>query len=296
MSAFGFLTGCGKPSKTRWTMINVNPALGQADCHLLELPDGENILIDAAEGWDAKGAALAYLQAHKISHLHLVVLSHVHWDHYGKLLDMINAGIKVDRVAINLPGSREIADVEKPWGCNWEDVQAVIQFLSDHKIPIFTPHAGERLVEIKQGETVTTLDVVCLYDGINTPVGRTDINGTSIIVRLTHGPTRVLFTGDLSSKLGAWLAASDFDLKADILKVPHHGTDDLAPNEFFDKVAPKVAMIPSPKDLWLSQRSKRSREYFAEHKIPVYVNGLDGTIIVEMTDRDYKITPEKLSP
>ena len=280
------------PSVTRWTMINVCPAHGQADCHLLEFPDGSHALIDAAEGFDAHGASVAFLQKAGIQRLELVVLSHVHWDHYGKLIDIINSGIKVDRVALNLPASRGIADVEIPWGCNWDDVQVLLRFLTVHNIPYWTPKFGERLVDLQQGDTKTTLEVVCLYDGINTPVGRTDVNDTSMILRLTHGPTRALFTGDLNYSLGAWLAKSDLDLRADILKVPHHGTEGLAPNEFFDRVAPKVAMVPSPRELWYSLRSKRTRTYFSEHQLPVYVSGIHGTVTVSMTPDGYEIQTE----
>jgi competence protein ComEC len=281
-----------KGETTRWTMINVTPAQLQADCHLIEFPDDTRVLIDAAEAADAPGVLLAYLQAHKIKRLNLVLLSHFHRDHYGKLLDIINSGIKVDRVALNLPASREIADVEKPWGCNWEEVQSVLRFLADRHIPYFTPRNGERLIEIKRKGITTALDVVCLYDGIATPIGRTDINDTSMIVRLTHGPTRVLFTGDLNQRLGAWLANSDFDLKADILKVPHHGTEGTAPNEFFAKVGPKIAMVPSPKGLWFSLRSKRIRDYFSEHQIPVYVAGIHGSVTVEMSGGSYVVATE----
>jgi competence protein ComEC len=277
-------------------MINVQGVQGQADCHLLELPGGTHVLIDAAEGWDAKGAALTYLQAHKIKHLDLVVISHVHWDHYGKLLEIINAGITVDRVAINLPASREIADAEIPWGCNWEDVQSVLRFLADRRIPYFTPRIGERLIEIKRDGVLTALDVVCLYDGVKTPIGKTDINDTTIILRLTHGPTRALFTGDLNQRLGAWLATSDFDLKADLLKMPHHGTEGVAPNEFFAKVDPKVALVPSPHELWFSLRSKRTRDWLAEHKVPAYINGVCGTVKVEMDAKGYRIVTERPQP
>ncbi|MFT3867591.1 MAG: MBL fold metallo-hydrolase [Nibricoccus sp.] len=287
------VTACRKPSHARWTMLNVQGAQGQADCHLLELPDGQRVLIDVAEGWDSKGAALSLLKARKIDRISLVVLSHLHWDHYGKLRDIIDGGVKVDRVALNLPGSRELADVEKPWGCNWEDVQNLLRFLSDRRIPYFIPRIGERLVEVKRGGLTTTLEAVCLYDGIDTPVGKTDINDTSIILRLTHGSTRVLFTGDLNQKLGAWLATSGFDLKADLLKMPHHGTEGLAPNEFFEKVNPKDVLIPSPRDLWFALRSKRAREWCAGRKIPAYVNGLCGTVVVEMDGAGYVIKPER---
>jgi competence protein ComEC len=277
-------------------MINVCPDQGQADCHLLEFSDGTHALIDAGEGYDAKGAALAYLQAAGIRHIELVVLSHVHWDHYGKLIEIIKSGIKVDRVALNLPGSRAIADAEIPWGCNWDDVQAMLRFLSDQNIPYWTPQFGERLVDIQQGNTRTMLEVVCHYDGINTPVGRTDINDTSMILRLTHGPTRALFTGDLNTALGTWLAASNFDLRAEILKVPHHGTEGLAPNQFFDRVAPKVALVPSPAPLWFSLRSARTRNYFSDHRIPTYVSGVNGTVTVTMNPDGYEIQAEHPLP
>ena len=48
-------------------------------------------------------------------------------------------------------------------------------------------------------------------------------------------------------------------LKADILKAPHHGTEVLAENEFFETVRPSVMVVPSPKALWLSERSRRVR-------------------------------------
>jgi len=277
------------PAHLSWTMIDVCGQQGQADCHLLEFPDGKHVLIDAAEGWDAKGAALDFLQKAGITHLELVVLSHVHWDHYGKLIDFINSGIVVDQVVVNLPASREIADVEIPWGCNWNDVQSLLQFLRDKNIPYWTPQPGDKLMEVTKDGITSALEVVCLFDGINTPVGRTDINDTSILLRLRHGNIKALFTGDLNNSLGTWLATSDLDLGADLLKVPHHGTEGLAPDSFFDRVAPKAALVPSPIELWYSLRSKRAREYFRERNIPTYVSGVDGTVKVFFSENSFEI-------
>lgn len=75
-------SGYGSSSSSMsWTMINVCPNQGQADCHLLGFPDGTHALIDAGEGYDAHGAAVSYLEKAGIKHIELVVLSHVHWDH-----------------------------------------------------------------------------------------------------------------------------------------------------------------------------------------------------------------------
>ncbi len=290
------LSSCALPRETatRWTMLNVTPKEWQADCHLLQFPGGINVLVDAGEAADAPpGTALAALKKLQIEHLSLVVISHFHRDHYGQLIALLNAGIKVDRVVLNVP-VKESADTEIPWGCDWNDVQAVLAELRTRKIPYTTPKAGERILEIKTGNGFTAgIDVLCCYDGLNSPLGLTDVNDTSIIMRVFHGPTRALFTGDLNHRLGAYLAKSDIDLKADLLKAPHHGTEGTAPNEFYDRVAAKAVLVPTSKTLWESARSMRIRNYFIEHKIPTYITGINGNATAILTARSYEITTER---
>jgi competence protein ComEC len=289
----GVVASCSKPEPTtRWTMLNVTPAEAQADCHLLEMPDGSYVLIDAADAVDAPGVAVAQLKRLHVTRLALVVISHFHRDHYGRLLDLIRAGITVDQVILNVP-DKSIADREIPWGCDWNDVQSVLSELRARNIPFHTPKAGDRIYEVKTSDGIVAgIDVLCCYDGVNSPLGQTDVNDTSIIMRVFHGPTRILFTGDLNRALGAYLATSEVDLRADLLKVPHHGTESVAPNEFFDRVGARAVLIPSPKHLWESARSMRLRNYFIEHKIPVYVSGLRGNVTVTLTAHGYTIETE----
>ena len=196
-------------------------------------------------------------------------------------------------MAINVP-VQAAADQEKGWGCNLDHVRATLKKLDDHHIPYFTPKTGERILETTTAQgTVVALDVICLYDGLNSPIGLTDVNETSMIVRLSHGSTRALFTGDLGGRLGAYLATSNFDLKADILKVPHHGSEGCAPNEFFDRVGAKAVLVPAPKNLWASGRSMRIRNYFIEHRIPTYVSALRGNVTAVLTATDFRIESER---
>jgi competence protein ComEC len=236
---------------------------------------------------------LAWLVRHGIKHLDLVVISHFHKDHYGRLRDFIEAGIKVDRVAVNVPADQATVRADRPGGYDPEDVQALLRFLRDRGVPYFIPKAGDRLIQVRlPDQELAALDVLCLYDGLHTPVGETTTNDTSIILRLSNGHTRALFTGDLNWQLGAWLPTSNFDLAADILKAPHHGTESAPPNEFFDRVHPKAVLVPAPKALWLSIRSKRIRNYFADHHIPAYVSGIDGDVTVTMTETGFTIESE----
>lgn len=294
MLAACFLGGCGSGKRgVTWTMVNVCSDYGQADCHLIEFPDGTMALVDPADADGAGGAALRFLKERGVRRLSLVVISHFHRDHYGRMVDLINAGIRIDRVALNLPGDRRLADREMPWGCDWEDVQALLRLFEERGIPWFTPKIGERLLEVSHGGAVSALDAVCLYDGINTPVGETDINDTSILLRLSHGKTRALFTGDLNQTLGAYLATSDFDLKADVLKVPHHGTEGVAPNEFFQRVGAKAALVPAPTELWHSLRSKRVRDFFAEAGVPTYVSGMHGHVVVHLAADGFEVETQR---
>jgi beta-lactamase superfamily II metal-dependent hydrolase len=283
---------CRPSAATIWTMLNVTPADGQADCHVVVMPGNLAVLIDAGDAWDAEGEAVRQIKRLGIRRFELAVISHFHRDHYGRLLDILDSGIRIERVAVSLP-DRQAADRERPWGCDYDHVLETLQSLEQRGVPWFVPKIGERLLETtdRHGHPVT-LDAVCLYDGVNTPIGPTDVNDTSILLRLTHGKTRALFTGDLNRPLGEWLATSDFDLRADLLKVPHHGTEGLAPNSFFDRVAPKAALVPSPGFLWVSARSMRTRTYMIENNIPVHVSGLHGQVTVTMRHEDFRIENE----
>ena len=107
---------------------------------------------------------------------------------------------------------------------------------------------------------------------------------------LRNDTMRVLFTGDLNKYLGAHLAGlRDPRLQAELLKVPHHGTESLAPNAFFEWVAPLVAFVPAPHNLWLSDRSKRPREWFQSRSIPAYVTGEVGAMLVDLLPHSHSI-------
>ena len=283
----------GPETFTRWTMVNVTPGEGPADCHLVEMPDGGKVLIDAGDAWDSLGLCVGRLRRLGVHHLDLVVLTHFHYDHYRALRDILQAGIIVDRVALNVPNTAS-AKLEIPWGCNLADVAALLDELRSRHIPYFTPKAGDSLYATATSDgTIAGIDVIAAFDGLHSPLGLTDVNDTSIILRLYHGNTRALFAGDMNQALGTYLAHSDLDLRADLLKAPHHGTDGVAPNAFYDKVHSGAMLVPSPTKLWRSPRSKRTRNYCIEHKIPFYVSGPRGQVTATMTAQGYSVETER---
>ena len=116
---------------------------------------------------------------------------------------------------MNLP-DKAICDREKPWGCDYDDILRTQAYLKNHGVTVLPAKAGD--VFYNSGRT--RLEVLYAFDGIHTPVGTPEINDMSLILRLTQGKTRALFTGDLNNKLGTYLAGRS-EVRADILKVPH---------------------------------------------------------------------------
>ena len=254
-----------------WTMINVNTDLLPADAHLLKFPDGRVYMIDTGHPYTQ---IVPYLKAHHIQRIHKLFISHFHKDHYGALPVILDAKINIEEVYINIP-DREACDRDLPF-CNYPHILKTIELMKSRNIRVSSVKAGDMFYN----KAAIRLEALYAFDGADTPVGRTDINDTSIIMSLRHGKTRVLFTGDLNRRMGTWLAENDGNLQSEVLKVPHHGGESTAPNVFFDAVNPQVALVPSTKRLWLSKRSKRIKDYFDARKIDTYVNGIHGHVTV----------------
>lgn len=273
------------PRETVWTMLPVNSGLAQADAHLLQMPDGQVFLVDAG---DVQSDVAGLLRRRGIGHVDKVFISHPHKDHYAGLGPLLDQGIGVGEVYMNEP-LRDVCDQERPWGCDFEHVRKTLARCRSLGVAVKVMRAGDVLYDQRD----VRLEVLYAYDGVTTPVGRTDVNDTSVILLLTHGKTKALFTGDLNQALGAYLARKGSRLEAHILKVPHHGAESVAPNEFFDRVAPRLALAPSPPSLWLSDRNRRVRQYLQAKGVETLVSGMNGAVTVRLRGDGYVAAVER---
>lgn len=70
-------------------------------------------------------------------------------------------------------------------------------------------------------------------------------NNRSLVLLVTLGERRVLLTGDIEAHAEEWLTTSGIDLRADVLVVPHHGSNTSSTPTFIDAVAPTLAIVSS---------------------------------------------------
>ena len=85
-----------------------------------------------------------------------------------------------------------------------------------------------------------------LAAGAGAPSAAQTINGHSIALMISMGNVRLFLTGDLTRVAGDALAmhhrAGRISLRADVFKVPHHGSDDVS-RDFIEAVQPLISII-----------------------------------------------------
>ncbi len=257
----------------QWTMINVNSG-PQGDAHLIHIRNGKTILIDTGYPERAETDLIPYLIEKHIQNIDILFISHPHIDHYGGIIPLLNHGINIKVVYFNIPTEERCN--EENWGCNANDLLEIRQNLETHAIPI---HEAKQGMFFDLGNH-SSIEILYAFHRENAPVEGIDLNDESLIMLVHHQQYRFLFTGDLNNAIGQYLAENGQNLQADILKVPHHGTVGIAPIDFFQMVDPLYVLIPSPLELWCSERSSQVRNWVTENTIPAYVNGYHGNVTV----------------
>lgn len=158
-----------------------------------------------------------YLWSRGIRRIDVMVATHAHQDHIGGLSALI-ANFR----------PRELWTGANPPS----ELLALARLLG---IPSLRKHPGEP-VELS-GATVEILAPTEDY------VSKQPDNNDSLVMRLTYGARSFLLTGDMERGIEAKLLASGADLRADVLKVGHHGSRTSSSQPFIDAVAPSVALI-----------------------------------------------------
>lgn len=192
--------------------------VGQGDATLI-LSDGHAMLIDAGD--NHKGTAVQdYLNYVGVESLDYVIGTHPDSDHIGGL-DVVL--YKFDCQTVILP------DFKK----DTRTYDDVIQTMKQKNYKITYPKVGDQYA---LGESVFT---------IVAPNGTYGSNGNnySVGILLEHGANRFLFTGDAEEKSEQDMLENGIDLRADVLKAAHHGSDTANTEEFLDAVKPEYVVI-----------------------------------------------------
>lgn len=248
--------------------------------HVLDVGKADSILIEChhhcllVDGGKAESGdtVVSYLRNRKITALDYMVNTHPDDDHIG--------GLKT--VAENFK--------VKHYFCPWLPQKLIpktpaylgTQFaLRSKKVVQIHPHAGDSF-------SLAEASVVVLG-----PLQTGDsTNNNSIILKITYGSTSFLLTGDAEKPEEQTLLDSSRSLKADVLKVGHHGSSTSTSLEFLRAVQPKYAAISVGSDSNNLPKAEISKR-LSDAGTVVYRTDINGTILFLSDGKHITVHTEK---
>jgi len=205
---------------------------GSGDGTLIITKSNKKILVDGGgeeqEGNYSVGenVLLPYLLDRGIICLDYIIFSHLDSDHFlGNLYVMEN--IKLKNVVISKQGEES------------SNYTRLLSLVKSKNINI---------IEVKKGDKIyfdkfTYAHI--LWPNIE-QIGENILNNNSIVMRLSYGSFKMLFTGDIEDEAEEKLVRLYKDtnyLEADVLKVAHHGSKTSSSERFLELVKSKIALI-----------------------------------------------------
>ena len=223
----GCLSGCGvsdpnepppeSPANVSGKLVVRFIDVGQGDAALISC-DGHHMLIDGGPR-DAAQKTYAILANLSITRLDAIIASHSDADHISGISSALNyASAAVCYCNVETDDTRTF--------------QNMLRYLEKGGCPLVIPTPGDTFA---LGEaTVTFVGPVRQFD---------DENSNSLVCRIDYGSTSFLFTGDATREAETAMMEEAARLRADVLKVAHHGSGSSSSKTFLEAVSPRYAVI-----------------------------------------------------
>ncbi|MCI5593782.1 MAG: DNA internalization-related competence protein ComEC/Rec2 [Clostridiales bacterium] len=237
--------------KTDMVFVDV----GQGDCLHIKA-GGKNLLIDGGGSFNynvGKSTLKPYLLKNGVTKIDMAIATHLHTDHYQGLKELSQT-YRIKKLGVYEANSVNENHLKK-------------EFKTDE---ILYLAAGD---VINMGRNVS---VEVLSPDRGNPLDEKDENKNSLVLRVNVKGSSVLMTGDIDEK-GEKTLIADTDIKADILKIAHHGSRYSSCEKFIAVAAPKIAVIQVGKNTY-GHPSEEVIKRLEEHKITVLRNDEQGAV------------------
>lgn len=240
--------------------------VGQGDSIFIQLPfQKETFLIDTGgqlkferQAWQQRKHnpasdynLLPFLKAHGISQIDHVILTHNDSDHLGEI-DNLLANIKVRQLYI---GEGAQSDSK---------IQPLLRRIS----------LKTTLKQVKKGDSIGKYQQFkVLY-----PEKSQGGNDDSVVLIGRIQQKTFLFTGDLETTGEKVLLETYPDLKIDILKVGHHGSNTSTSELFLDRLQPQTAVISVGESNRFGHPTSETLKKLQQRKVEIYRTDQQGMI------------------
>jgi competence protein ComEC len=267
--------------------------VGQGDAALVTLPDGTTMLIDAGgrprfqraradadeedagETFERDGRSIGeavvseYLWWRGLATVDYLVATHGHADHIDGLND----------VARNFKVRNAL--VARTPAANAEYARLAATLRSERA----SVHVIGRGDSLHFGRV--TIDV--LWPVETSDADATSGNEDSLVLRLRFGERVFLLTGDVENRSETALATMPDDLRADLVKVAHHGSRSSSIDSFVDATGASLAIISVGLTSMFGHPHQEVIDRWRAHGARIMTTGESGTISVSTDGKDLRV-------
>jgi competence protein ComEC len=269
---FGFGTGCAADDDVFdpgpvGSVVLRHWDVGQADATLIESPEG-TILIDAGH-WE-QDDVVGYLEAARVRHIDLLVLTHPHADHIGQVAHVMDA-----------------FPVTEVWMSGWQHESATFNRVMDA-----VTASDAALYQPRVGDVASYGD---LHVEVVNPESPLEDIHDNIAVRIVFRAFSAVYTGDAEAEHEAEMIGRDLELEATVLQLGHHGSRTSSSRAFVEAVDPEVAIYSAARDSQYGHPHTEVVRRFEEYGIPLYGTAEHGTIVITSDGARYDVSVARQS-
>lgn len=242
--------------------------VGQGDGIFITGPSGQQILIDGGPNLAALGGIGERMSFFDRT-IDLLVLSHPDGDHVFAFPDVLR------RYRV---GAVLLTGVEHEH-TRYEEMLRIIE---RERIPVIIADPAKD-IDLGDGLMLDVLWPPPVYFGEEF---RGKSNDTSIVLKLIYGEDSMLFTGDMELAAENDVLAAGTNIRADILKVGHHGSRTSTSTGFLVAVNPDLALISAGRDNRFGHPHPHILDRLRHFDIPVRVTAWEGTIRIDLDGKE----------
>jgi len=247
--------------------------VGQGDAAFVQTARGTQIIIDGGPGNSALeklGRAMPFYDRQ----IDWMILSHPDSDHLSGLLAVLE-NYRVDNIVWS--GIGKDSDECRQWE----------RAIAEEGARVFEVSAGDKfnldgavVVEILAPETESA-------------GAKEKSNNLSTAARIVHKNRAFLFAGDIDAKKEALIFAANPDLRADVLKIAHHGSKYSANEEFTAGLAIAAAVVSCGKENRYGHPHPETLDLLKKYGIKILRTDENGDIVFRTDGEQIFLRTEK---
>jgi len=225
---------------------------------LIIAPSGKTVLIDSGDTRKGK-VVLEALKRYNVQQLDYFIATHPHPDHIGAV-DEVFKSTKVVSVIDNdagpavppslRPTPSPALSSKRPPSRRSGRAPTVTKFYDEYKTAL--TDSGAQYEKAQPGKTYDLGDGARLtllapsepyFTREQMKSGGNETNANSIVVRLDYGEFSMLLAADAEEQTEHRMLTKDLNVKANVLKVSHHGSKYATSEDFLKRVQPSIAIV-----------------------------------------------------